>query len=108
MNAKATFETDNAERHLETLCKHFSRRVPTEHKGPLGAIEFPFGRCQMSANDGHLTFEVSAENPTQRDQVVDVMTRHLERFAFRENPQLQWQLDSNDGLDSHSLRKDNT
>ena len=108
MNATANFETENASRHLTMLCKHFSRRVPTEHNGQLGTIEFPFGCCQMSAHEHHLTFEVSASNSTERDQVVDVVTRHLERFAFRENPQLEWQLDTNASKEGHSLGKDNT
>lgn len=90
MNAIATFPTDHAARHLAAMCKHFAHRVPATFDDRSGTVEFPFGRCDMLADAESLTLTASSTDKAQLDQVVDVITRHLERFAFRENPDLAW------------------
>ncbi len=91
MNATATFETEYAARYLVTLCKHFAQRVPAQHDERVGTIKFPFGQCRLSVHDDILTLVASANDTVQLEQVVDVVSRHFERFAFRENPLLEWQ-----------------
>lgn len=87
----AIFETDRAGRYLEILCLHFGRKVPTDFSSNAGWVQFPFGRCDMTAERRQLQLRACAENQSQLDEVVTVMTSHLERFAFRENPTLDWQ-----------------
>lgn len=45
----------------------------------------------MTADDSQLEMLASAEDQTRLNQVVQVVTNHLDRFAFRENPLLDWQ-----------------
>ncbi|MDA7425689.1 DUF2218 domain-containing protein [Thalassococcus lentus] len=106
MNATANFETEYAARYLANLCKHFARRIPTTHQDTFGTVEFPFGRCQMSAHQNRLTLEAFADDATGLGQVTELVTRHLERFAFRENPLLDWQLNTGSSPEIHSPRKD--
>lgn len=91
MNTFASFETDSAGRHLATLCTHFGRKVEVEFDANKGWVNFPFGRCEMTADDKKLELLVSAEDQTRLDQIVQIVTSHLERFAFREHPTLVWQ-----------------
>lgn len=90
MNVKTTFKTEQAQRYLGTLCKHFGHKVPVELVGNTGRIELPFGQCELSANDDALDMKVSAETKADLDKVAQVIASHLERFAFRENPQIEW------------------
>ena len=91
MNTFASFETVSAGRYLTTLCAHFGRKVATECDNHKGLVQFSFGRCEMMANDHKLELLASAEDQKRLDQVVQIVTSHLERLAFRENPNLDWQ-----------------
>jgi hypothetical protein len=90
LNAIATFPTENASRHLASLCKHFTYRIPTSCTPRSGTLEFGIGRCDMIADAEGLTLIASSSDQAQLDQVVEIISRHLERFAFRENPDLTW------------------
>lgn len=86
----ATFETEYSARHLETLCRHFGKKVQAECSADAGWVQFPFGRCEMTADQNRLNLHACASTQSQLDEVVTVVTSHLERFAFRENPILEW------------------
>lgn len=90
MNAQTTFKTEQARRYLGTLCKHFGHKVPVELDGNTGRINLPFGQCDLAASDDALDMKLSAETKADLDKVAHVIASHLERFAFRENPQIEW------------------
>ncbi|WP_386682687.1 DUF2218 domain-containing protein [Loktanella sp. R86503] len=90
MNVQTTFKTEHAKRYLGTLCKHFGHKVPVQLDGNHGRIELPFGQCELAALDGALDMTVSAETKADLDKTAQVIASHLERFAFRENPQIDW------------------
>ncbi|WGW04305.1 DUF2218 domain-containing protein [Tropicibacter oceani] len=90
MNASTYFKTDNAERFLGTLCKHFGHKVPVTHEPGSGRIELPFGHCALNADAAGLGLTVTAPDKDGTDKTIAVITSHLERFAFRENPHLDW------------------
>ena len=91
MNAVTTFSTEHAARHLAAMCRHFARKVPATFDERTGFVEFAFGRCDMTADAECLRLLASAPDKKRLDEIVDIITRHLERFAFRENPNLSWQ-----------------
>lgn len=90
MNTQTTFKTEHAQRYLGTLCKHFGHKVPVQLDGKHGRIELPFGQCELAANDDALHMTVCAETKADLDKTAQVIGSHLERFAFRENPQIEW------------------
>ncbi|SNT31119.1 DUF2218 domain-containing protein [Tropicimonas sediminicola] len=92
MIATTTFSTTNASRYLGTLCKHFGHKVPVEFDALQGRIDLPFGQCRLKAGDTALDLTVTAEDRPALDRLTEVIGSHLERFAFRENPQLDWQI----------------
>ncbi|MEO0382491.1 MAG: DUF2218 domain-containing protein [Pseudomonadota bacterium] len=91
MKTFARFETDRASRYLASLCHHFGRKVDAACDANSGWVQFPFGRCEMVADESQLDLMAAAETDAHLDQVVQIVTNHLERFAFRENPTLDWQ-----------------
>ncbi len=91
MKSLASFQTRNASRYLNMLCTHFGKKVDAGSAGEKGWVEFPFGRCDMTADDSQLEMQAMAEDQPLLDLVIRIVTSHLERFAFRENPVLDWQ-----------------
>lgn len=90
MDAQTTFRTQRASQYLASLCKHFGHKVPVRHDAGCGQIEFPFGRCDLKANETELRLTAFADTRADLDKTVQVITSHLDRFAFRENPSLDW------------------
>lgn len=90
MKTCVSFQTNSASRYLAMICKHFGRRFEANSEDTNGWVQFPFGRCEMTADDTQLQMVASAKDQTQLEQVMQVVTSHLERFAFRENPILEW------------------
>ena len=90
MNSTASFETDRASRYLKALCHHFGRKVDAKCDDASGWVQFPFGRCELKAVDRTLKLTAFADDQCSLSQVVTIVTSHLERFAFREDPKLEW------------------
>lgn len=90
MNKIATFKSDRAGRYMTALCHHFGRKVDTNCEETSGWVQFPFGRCDMVVEDQELMLTAQAEDEDRLEQVVRIVTSHLDRFAFRENPELTW------------------
>lgn len=91
METHAEFQTERASRYLVSLCQHFGHKLPVELKETTGRIEFPFGQCNLESSEARLRLDASAATRDDLDKVVEVVTSHLERFAFRENPNIKWQ-----------------
>lgn len=90
MNSSAIFETDHADRHLTSLCHHFGRKVEASCAAGERQVRFPFGQCEMTADEQCLVFVATAQDQANLDLVIQIVTSHLERFAFREDPRLVW------------------
>lgn len=91
MEMIATFKTERAKRYMQALCHHFGRKVDASCEDTNGWVEFPFGRCDMAIANHELEFHARAKDADALEQVVRIVTSHLDRFAFRENPDLNWQ-----------------
>ncbi|MGA9659184.1 MAG: DUF2218 domain-containing protein [Asticcacaulis sp.] len=89
-NSTAILKTNHASRYLQQLCKHFAHKIPVEFTPVDGRITLPFGLCTLSAQDSALTLIVTGEDD-KLEQMEQVITNHLARFAFRENIALTWQ-----------------
>ena len=55
MSVTARFETPNASRYLQQLCKHFAHKVPATFDAHHGEVELPPGRCVLDADETGLT-----------------------------------------------------
>ena len=87
----ARVATEMAPRYLGQLCKHFGHRLPVRHDGAEGRIEFPFGVCTLKAEPGVLVLQAQTDSGAALAQLEGVIARHLERFAFRDQPTIDWQ-----------------
>ena len=89
--SQARVETEMASRYLGQLCKHFAHRLPVQHDDAQGRIEFSIGICTLQAEPRVLILHAQSATDDALAQLEGVVTRHLERFAFRDKPEIAWQ-----------------
>jgi len=82
--------TENASRYLQQLCKHFARKVDVEFTSEAGTVSLPFGTCHLSADPERLVLKGTSE-VSNLPRLESFLGDHLARFAFRENPTIDWQ-----------------
>lgn len=90
VRSEARVATPRSARYLGQLCKHFAHRIPASYEAGQGRIEFPSGICELEAAGDLLILRASAADSPSLAQVEDVVARHLERFAFRDKPEINW------------------
>ena len=88
--ATAQIATANAKRYLTQLCKHFEHRRPVTYGDGAGEIAFQMGVCRLRAEAAVLTLHVASIDAAALPQLEDVVARHLIRFAFREDINVEW------------------
>ena len=87
-----TFETPNASRYLQQLCKHFGHKVEATFTETAGTIAFPVASAELEASLTLLTVTLDVEAPDQLGRMREVIDSHLKRFAFREEFEaMAWQ-----------------
>ena len=86
----AIVPTKNASRYLQQLCKHFAHKVNVEFTPDTGTVSLPFGTCHLSADAEQLVLKGTSET-SNLPRLESFLGDHLSRFAFRENPTIDWQ-----------------
>ena len=90
LSSEARVATPRSARYLGQLCKHFAHRIPVSYSATEGRVEFPTGICEMEALGDVLILRATATDEPSLGQVEEVVARHLERFAFRDQPEISW------------------
>ena len=88
--ANVTIETEKASRYLQQLCKHFAHKVDVTFDPNQGSVSFPFGQCEMKADDSKLHVTLECENEDHLQRAMFVVTDHVKRFGFREELSVDW------------------
>ena len=78
------FETKNASRYLQQLCKHFAHKIEVKFDETSGTAAFPFGLAVLAATDDELIVSLTSESNEGLERGRGAIDRHLETFAFRE------------------------
>lgn len=89
-HAWARVPTPNALRYLKALCNHFNRKVAASAEDNAGNVRFPFGECEMRAEDGVLTLHVTSDSDVRFARLRHVVADHLVRFAQKEELSVDW------------------
>ena len=91
LTSTARFETPNASKYLQSLCKHFAHKVEVDYDADKGQAALPPGPAQFHADPTGLSIEVKAEDTPGIVRARYIVEDHLLRFAFREDPKpLDW------------------
>lgn len=68
----------------------FWAQAPVIFDERSGEVAFTIGECRLDTKDNLLTMTLTAPDSAQLSQLQDVIERHLVRFAFREELQINW------------------
>ena len=90
MRSIAEVATPLPARYLAQLCKHFQHKLDVTFDTQSGHIVFPLGDCRLKASENILTLSVEADDQEKLAKLEDVVARHLVRFTFREEMQIDW------------------
>ena len=85
LQSKAVIATEHASKYLQQLYK-----VSVDYDASQGKVDFPFGDCLMRADETSLTIECAAKTDEELARAQHVIDDHLARFAWREKPQIAW------------------
>jgi uncharacterized protein len=76
-------------RYMRQMCSHFAHKLPAASGGDSGRLEFASGLCLLEATTDRLLLTVDAGNEEDLAELQDVIARHLVRFAWREDLQIE-------------------
>ena len=83
----ARVPTGSASRYLQQLAKHWSHKMEVSFTAEEGRIAFPGGSVlEMKADSDTLDVVLTVPDGDDVERMRDVVSSHLDRFAFREAP----------------------
>ena len=83
----ARVPTHSASRYLQQLAKHWSHKMEVSFTEQHGRIDFPGGATlEMQADSDTLDLRLSVPDGDEPARMREVVSSHLDRFAFREAP----------------------
>lgn len=85
----ALIKTDNAQRIMKRLSKHWVHKLPVTLTEDESQIELPMGHCRMQAGEV-LKVGLQAEGD-QMALLQQVVVDHLVRMASKETLTVNWQ-----------------
>jgi hypothetical protein len=87
MTTQAQVPTAHGSRYLQQLCKHWAHKLEVTFTPEHGRVELPEGTvAEMQAMPGALDVRIVAPDAETLERMKGVVSRHLDRFAFREAP----------------------
>lgn len=100
--SQVSVPTAHASRYLQQLCKHWSHNLAVEFDETKGTVTFPRNArgadwpgdatLRMLAHEGSIDCRLEASSSGQLEALKGAVSRHLDRFAFREAPlPFDWQ-----------------
>ena len=89
----ARLPTGSASRYLQQLAKHWSHKMTVAFTSEEATIDFPNGaRLAMTAAAKALDIVLTVPEDGDAARMREVVSSHLDRFAFREAPlTFDWQ-----------------
>ncbi len=77
----------SASRYLQQLAKHWSHKMEVSFTAEESRIAFPGGSVlEMKADSDTLDVVLTIPDGDDVERMRDVVSSHLDRFAFRESP----------------------
>jgi uncharacterized protein len=91
MQSESTLLTAKGSTYIKQMCRHFAHKITVEFDDERGLANFAMGTCNMHAQPDRLVLVASAADQAALATVQQIVSVHLERFAFREELKVEWQ-----------------
>ncbi|MCF1472822.1 DUF2218 domain-containing protein [Agrobacterium vitis] len=82
----ATVPTEHGWKYVQQLCKHWSHKLEVDLGDQKGTVKFDNAIAVMTCDEAGLTVTIEAASEDLLERFKDVVSSHLDRFAFREAP----------------------
>ena len=91
MSSTACVAVSPASRYLTQLAKHFSHKVDVDMGEGAATVRLSYGYFELRT-DGEdvLVMQTFADTDEHKKRLEHVAASHLERFAFRDPPDITW------------------
>lgn len=90
-SSQTCIQSEHAARYLNTLCRHFARKVAASWNEQQGEVQFVDGLCKMWL-DADVSLVICCETPSEQqlDKVESILTMHIQMFQRREELSINW------------------
>ncbi len=88
---QADIQTDNANRIMKRLCKHWSHKLKIELEDETATIHFEKAICYLYIQPAKLISKISTPERAILQQMQSVVEDHLHRMATPEILTINWQ-----------------
>ena len=87
----STFVTENGQKYLTQLVKHFAHKIDAAADGGEGYANFVCGKAKFFADELGLRMDIDSPDQAALEKTQEIVEVHLVRFAFREKlEKLDW------------------
>jgi hypothetical protein len=89
---KTIITSEHSARYLQTLCRHFSRKVSVDWNSQHGEVNFAMGDCQFShlSNTNQLELTCSADSLEKLATIKNILEQHITMLSRKETIELNW------------------
>lgn len=82
--------TENAQRCLSRLCRHWAHKFVVELAADKGHIFFDPAHCWLSKAEGGLEVRLQSPEQGELSELEAVVAEHLQRMSAEEHLLIQW------------------
>ncbi|NKB54385.1 MAG: DUF2218 domain-containing protein [Rhizobiaceae bacterium] len=95
LSSTARVSIKPAQKYLKQLAKHFAHKVDVEQSDNDAVVKLSYGYFELRT-DGEdvLVMQTFTDTDEYRKRLEHVAASHLERFAFRDPPMIEWSDDN--------------
>lgn len=90
LSSNTALSTPKADGYVAQLAKHFGHKINVEQQADAAVFHFSAGTAWTQAEGDQLRLSVEADTLEQLQEVEEIFSSHLERFAFREDLRVVW------------------
>ncbi|MEM7206781.1 MAG: DUF2218 domain-containing protein [Pseudomonadota bacterium] len=87
---RAEIKAQKSDRYVNSLAKHFARKVEVKTDGDWSLIYFPMGTCRMRENNGSMEFSCKAETEAALKKIRGIIESHVLRFGEMRGKTMEW------------------
>ncbi|TWE02409.1 hypothetical protein FB481_109232 [Pseudomonas sp. AG1028] len=89
--SRATVTTEQGQRCLTRLCRHWSHKFQVSFDEQRGEIVFDPARLTLTRFEGGLVAVIEAPDTDTLDRLEPVVADHMQRMVADETLQIDWQ-----------------
>ena len=90
IHAQGQVATPEASRWLQRLCFHFSRKIAVRYDERTGHAQFPWGSCEMRADEAALHFACAADSDEALARVREAIDGQIALFSRKHPLAVHW------------------